>query len=97
VALHACWAACVAIPLFGFRGEIANAPHVGSTLSTAICLAAPCIILHGLYDTLLKKDYDLYALLVALASVGYLVGLVEWSQWKEGRREGAPRRGLAVG
>jgi RsiW-degrading membrane proteinase PrsW (M82 family) len=97
VALHACWAACVAIPLFGFRGEIANAPHLGSTLGTAICLAAPCIILHGLYDTLLKKDYDLYALVVALVSFAYLAGLVEWSQWREGRgRKATGRRGVAV-
>jgi RsiW-degrading membrane proteinase PrsW (M82 family) len=96
VALHAMWAASVAIPLYAFRGELANSPHIGSTLGTAICLAAPCIILHGLYDTLLKKDYDLYALGVALVSFAYLVGLIEWSQWKEGRGEAPRRRVVAV-
>jgi RsiW-degrading membrane proteinase PrsW (M82 family) len=85
VALHAVWSASVAIPLFSFRGEIANSESLGSTFGTTISLAIPCIVLHGLYDTLLKKDFELYALLVALASVGYLVFLVEWSQLKRER------------
>jgi hypothetical protein len=42
----------------------------------------PSIILHGLYDTLLKQDYKLYALAVALVSFMYLACLIEWSQWK---------------
>jgi RsiW-degrading membrane proteinase PrsW (M82 family) len=85
VALHACWAAAVGIAMFAFRNEIAKSGGVGSTLGTIISLAAPCIILHGLYDTLLKKDMGQYALVVALVSVGYLVFLVEWGQFKEGR------------
>ena len=40
-------------------------------------LAGAAMILHGLYDTLLKKELDAAALLVALASFGYLAYLIE--------------------
>jgi hypothetical protein len=80
VALHATWAAAVAIPLFKLRHEVTKAEGWGGILFTTAVIAMPCIILHGLYDTLLKKEYNLYALGVALASFAYLVGLIEWSQ-----------------
>ena len=82
VALHSIWAAAVAIGLFKFRNEITNAESAGGMLFTTAVIAMPSIILHGLYDTLLKKDFQVYALLIALASFVYLVCLIEWSQLK---------------
>jgi hypothetical protein len=41
--------------------------------------------LHGLYDTLLKREMEGYALLTALASFGWLVFVVEWTRTGEGR------------
>jgi RsiW-degrading membrane proteinase PrsW (M82 family)/phage FluMu protein Com len=82
VALHGTWAAAVAILLFKARGHIAGAEGIGGMLFTTAVIAMPSIVLHGLYDTLLKKDYKLYALAVALVSFLYLACLIEWSQWK---------------
>ncbi|MBI2823697.1 MAG: hypothetical protein HYX69_03280 [Planctomycetia bacterium] len=39
---------------------------------------------HGLYDTMLKKDMGLAALAVALLSFAWLAGRTEWSRWHEG-------------
>jgi RsiW-degrading membrane proteinase PrsW (M82 family) len=92
VALHAVWAAAVAICLYKFRSNVAGAEHPAAVLFTIVVIALPSIILHGLYDTLLKKDYQAYALVVALISFVYLVFLIEWSQLK--RDDGdQPRRG----
>ena len=41
------------------------------------------MILHGLYDTLLKKDMHMYALLSAIASFAYLAFLIEWAKRRE--------------
>jgi RsiW-degrading membrane proteinase PrsW (M82 family) len=93
VALHAIWAAAVAIGLFKFRNEIAGAENLWAMLFTAAIIAMPSIILHGLYDTLLKKDYQSYALVVALISFVYLVCLIEWSQLKRDDGDQPRRRG----
>jgi RsiW-degrading membrane proteinase PrsW (M82 family) len=93
VALHAIWAAAVAIGLFKFRNEIAGAENLWAMLFTAAIIAMPSIILHGLYDTLLKKDYQAYALVVALISFVYLVCLIEWSQLKRDDGDQPRRRG----
>jgi len=47
-----------------------------------IALAGP-MILHGLYDTMLKRDMAPWALLTALASFAWLAGLIEWSRYQE--------------
>lgn len=43
----------------------------------------PRLILHGLYDTLLKKDMDGWALLVAGLSFAWLVIVTEWTRSEE--------------
>jgi hypothetical protein len=40
------------------------------------------MILHGFYDTLLKQKYELYALLVAFASFGWLAFQIERAKRK---------------
>jgi RsiW-degrading membrane proteinase PrsW (M82 family)/phage FluMu protein Com len=57
VALHGTWAAAVAILLFKARGQIESSEGIGGMLFTTAVIAMPSIVLHGLYDTLLKKDY----------------------------------------
>jgi hypothetical protein len=47
-------------------------------------------ILHGLYDTLLKKGFDGYALAVALASFAWLALLIERA--RSNNDEPVPRR-----
>jgi RsiW-degrading membrane proteinase PrsW (M82 family) len=93
VALHAIWAAAVAIGLYKFRNEIASSENFWAMLLTIVVIAMPSIILHGLYDTLLKKDYHAYALAVALISFAYLVCLIEWSQLKRDDGDQPRRRG----
>src|SRR5258706_10857685 len=98
VALHGTWAAAVAILLYKMRAHIAGAEGIGGMLWTTAIIAMPSIVLHGLYDTLLKKDYTTYALVVAVVSFVYLAALIEWSQWKgEGSGGAVKGRRMAWG
>jgi len=68
VGLHSMWAATVAIFMWRGRDEIEaaeSAPDFAVVIGKYMFLA---MLLHGLYDTLLKADMDLLALLVAIAS-----------------------------
>jgi RsiW-degrading membrane proteinase PrsW (M82 family) len=79
VALHAVWSASVAIMLYKNRDKLANAPGTSALLGYGLVYAGGPMLLHGLYDTLLKKDHSLVALGIALASFAYLAALIEWS------------------
>jgi RsiW-degrading membrane proteinase PrsW (M82 family) len=79
VALHAVWTASTGIMLYRNRYTIGSAEGAWGTVGYMIIFMAPSMILHGLYDTLLKKDHGLIALGVAIASFVYLAGLIEWS------------------
>ena len=72
VALHAVWTGSAAITLHRkqhlFQGEMAWYDFLVRTL---VVIYVP-MILHGLYDTLLKKEMSGLALVVAVASFGYL-------------------------
>jgi RsiW-degrading membrane proteinase PrsW (M82 family) len=77
VALHALWCGSVGITLWRRQETIQE--HVDwANYSFAILriLSVP-MVLHGLYDTLLKKDMNAYALLVGLASFAWFVWQVE--------------------
>ena len=83
VALHAVWSATVAILMWRHRERLESdlawyerAFLVGAAL-------APSIVLHGLYDTLAKRDLDAGALLVAAGSFV----LFFWLYEKGTRRE----------
>lgn len=68
VGLHSMWAATVAIFMWRGRDEIEaaeSAPDFAVVIGKYMFLA---MLLHGLYDTLLKADMDLLALLVAITS-----------------------------
>ncbi|QEH34938.1 hypothetical protein OJF2_34830 [Aquisphaera giovannonii] len=76
-ALHAIWTASVGIAVWRGRDGLRHGQD-GASLALAVLkiLAVP-MILHGLYDTLLKQDMDLYALGVGAASFAWLVLQVE--------------------
>ena len=77
VCLHAIWSGTVAIQLHN-RTEWLRATNSGWIYSACVL---PIIFLpmtlHGLYDTLLTKDHDVLALIVALASFAILAYKIE--------------------
>ena len=75
VALHAIWSGSVAVFLYERRDSFDQCDFWYQWIQpTLIVLAVPAV-LHGLYDTCLKKDFNGTALVVALASFGYLAFL----------------------
>jgi RsiW-degrading membrane proteinase PrsW (M82 family) len=97
VALHAVWSASFAIAMYLNADRMTASPTVKGSLGYALLFAAPPMVLHGLYDTLLKKEHTLMALVVALVSFCYLAGLIEWSMLKaDRRRAAAAARGFEV-
>lgn len=77
VALHAIWSATVGILVWQnqalLEGEL-DWMEYGQAMF--YILGGP-VVLHGLYDTLLKKEMPWGALLVAMASFGLLAGVIE--------------------
>jgi RsiW-degrading membrane proteinase PrsW (M82 family) len=92
VALHAIWSASVGITMWRRQETIQ-----GDIDWTSYCLAilqilAVPMILHGLYDTLLKKELELWALAAGAASVAWFVLQVEMARGSDAE---ADRRALA--
>jgi RsiW-degrading membrane proteinase PrsW (M82 family) len=77
VALHAIWAGTVALLMNRNQdylgGEEFSWESIGYFLLNYLAIA---MVLHGLYDTLLKKDYELLALAIAVGSFCWLAWLV---------------------
>ncbi len=77
VALHAMWAGSVGIVIARTVDSYESVQDgVGFGLYALRVLAVP-MALHGFYDTLLKKDMNVWALLVALASFGWFALQIE--------------------
>lgn len=76
VALHATWTAAVAIMAARNR-EGLDASDLSAWCQHLLMIIAVPAILHGLYDTLLKRDMGGLALVVAFASFGWLALLIE--------------------
>jgi RsiW-degrading membrane proteinase PrsW (M82 family) len=77
VALHAMWAGSVGIVIARSVDAYESVQDgVGFGLYALRVLAVP-MTLHGFYDTLLKKDMNVWALLVALASFGWFALQIE--------------------
>ena len=72
VSLHALWAGSVALLMYR------NQDHLEWSMEGAIGFViyylSVAMVLHGVYDTLLKQDHELLAMLSALVSFG-------WFQW----------------
>src|SRR5262249_55514416 len=77
VGLHAVWSAAVAIEVHAHPKESQGIRRWPEYAAALLRVAWIPMILHGLYDTLLKKDLNLVALAVAVASFAWLVVQIE--------------------
>ena len=75
VALHAIWTGSVAILLYHRRDMFTKLENWYDWIFPTIFVVAIPAVLHGLYDTCLKKEQNGFALLVAFSSFGYLAFL----------------------
>ena len=92
VALHAMWSASVGIAIARKVDDYEGVEDIaGFGLFMLRVMAVP-MVLHGFYDTLLKKDMNFAALVVALASFGWFAGQIELAR---GSHPGAGRPDLA--
>ena len=80
VALHAMWAASVGIAIARNLDDYESASDQGQFALFLVRMLAVPMLLHGLYDTLLKKDMNVWALVVAVISFGWLVMQIEMAQ-----------------
>jgi RsiW-degrading membrane proteinase PrsW (M82 family) len=72
VALHAIWTGSAAIMIYRKQHWFQEEMPWHDRVARWIFVVAVPVVLHGLYDTLLKKDQNAGALVVALLSFGYL-------------------------
>ncbi|HKA07670.1 MAG TPA: PrsW family glutamic-type intramembrane protease [Gemmataceae bacterium] len=72
VALHAVWTGSVAITIQQKPHWLLQAERWHDFVAPVLVYIAVPMVLHGLYDTLLKKDMNSIALVVAVLSFGYL-------------------------
>ena len=77
VALHGIWAAAAGIFIWKHQNLIQDAESWYNVFFSAATLVCVPMVLHGLYDTMLKKEMNAAALVVALISFGWLVFQVE--------------------
>jgi len=75
VALHAIWSGSVAITLYLRREWFDKAERWRDLLAPTLLVIGVPMILHGLYDTSLKRNMNWLALVVAVASFGWLAFL----------------------
>lgn len=89
VALHATWTAAVCLMAVRNLSGFNTSEATDWSLHLLMIISVPAVM-HGLYDTLLKKGFDGYALAVALASFAWLAFMLERA--RSGDEEYAPRR-----
>jgi RsiW-degrading membrane proteinase PrsW (M82 family) len=77
VALHAVWSGAAAVFIFRHQGQLGQVENFFSGMFTWMAMVAVPMVLHGFYDTLLKKDMEGWALLTALASFAWLIYQIE--------------------
>jgi RsiW-degrading membrane proteinase PrsW (M82 family) len=77
IGLHGIWAAAAAIFICKHQRLLTEPEHWLSLFFSAVALVCVPMFLHGLYDTMLKKEMDTAALVVAIVSFGWLVYLIE--------------------
>jgi RsiW-degrading membrane proteinase PrsW (M82 family) len=90
VALHAVWSASVGLMLYSYRKDFKRADEIPQLALNLLRILAIPMVLHGLYDTLLKKDAPGLALFCALVSFAWLAFQIEQ------RRESEAVRGTPV-
>ncbi len=81
--LHAVWGASAGIMVWRRKEWLESDWDWGDMAATLLWVLAIPMVLHGLYDTLLKKDMHAWALVAALASFAWLAFLIEWTRSQE--------------
>lgn len=77
VALHATWSGTVAMIMARNQDYVGgDGFDWGDAGNFVLHYLSIAMVLHGLYDTLLKKEHQLWALAIAAASFGWLIWLV---------------------
>jgi RsiW-degrading membrane proteinase PrsW (M82 family) len=77
VGMHAAWSGVSAILLYRRRDHIRNAGGFWEMTGAVLPTILVVMVLHGLYDTLLKMDMSAWALLTGAISFAYFVFLQE--------------------
>ena len=77
VALHAIWTAAVGVSLYRNQLRIQGECSLWELLGWSAFIVLVPMVLHGAYDTLLKKDYQAWALVMAAASFAWLAYQIE--------------------
>ena len=88
VALHAVWAATAGLTLFRRRGEVESSESFLEAVAMLVAVLSVPMVLHGLYDTALKREMYLVAFLAAAVSFGWFFRLL--SQAQEGVSQKSP-------
>src|SRR5260221_3628592 len=83
VALHAVWSAAVSIRLYERQRDIQGMRHWADYVFGSIRIVFVPMVLHGLYDTLLKQDHEFAALFVAVSSFAWLIWRVERARHRD--------------
>lgn len=96
VGLHSVWAAAAAIMIWRRREWVEADADWGDFLATVIWVLAVPMVLHGLYDTFLKKEMTVLALAAALGSFAWLIFITESTRRKEAEFYEAEKRKLRV-
>src|SRR5262249_7724529 len=92
VALHGIWTASVGLFLCRHREFIqADFAWHDYFVRTLVVVSVP-MLLHGVYDTLLKKEMNLAALFCALASFAWFVWSLQGARRNEEEPEPEPKR-----
>jgi RsiW-degrading membrane proteinase PrsW (M82 family) len=76
VALHAAWTATIACTMYR-RSDLGGADDLWQILLAVATWIGIPVVLHGMYDTLLKHDLHGWALLTALLTIGWMALSVE--------------------
>lgn len=82
VALHATWTVAVAVGMYKRRRDFLVL-RSWDVLIPLVLVAGVPMVLHGLYDTLLKHDRELWALVTAVLSFAWLIWQIETTRAAE--------------
>ena len=77
VGLHAIWSASVGIMLYKHQGLIQDGKPWHDLVLPLLMIVSVPMVLHGLYDTLLKMQLNEMALVAAVVSFAWLAWLIE--------------------
>jgi RsiW-degrading membrane proteinase PrsW (M82 family) len=98
VALHSIWSACVALTLYRHQRLLKDIKNRTDYILPVLRVIAVPMILHGIYDTVLKMHWNPIALAVAVVSFGWLAWLIEGQRdiEKAAAASAAPPSGAAA-